>query len=159
MFLVGSYGEATHRSIHWLSWDKLTVHKFFGGMSFKDLITFNLAMLGKQGWKLQTQPDCLVSRISKARYFLENILDVYWMSGLKATPTTKCIQIVRIVILNWLTTDLKFKNSDLTKQLIHIHVLIHVYSKDLTLNLHLHESCKLSRFLFKVFGWSQTLDA
>jgi hypothetical protein len=38
-------------------------------MGFKDLTVFNLSMLGKQGWKLQTDNDSLVSRIFKARYF------------------------------------------------------------------------------------------
>jgi len=38
-------------------------------MGFKDFTAFNLAMLGKQGWKLHTEPDSLVSRIFKARYF------------------------------------------------------------------------------------------
>jgi ribonuclease HI len=38
-------------------------------MGFKDLTAFNLAMLGKQGWKFQTDTDSLVSRIFKARYF------------------------------------------------------------------------------------------
>jgi len=40
-----------------------------GGMGFRDLTAFNLAMLGKQGWKFQTQKDCLVSKLYKARYF------------------------------------------------------------------------------------------
>jgi hypothetical protein len=52
-----------------MSWERLSVHKSHGGMGFKDLTVFNLAMLGKQGWKLQTDADSLVSRIFKARYF------------------------------------------------------------------------------------------
>jgi len=38
-------------------------------MGFKDLSAFNLVMLGKQGWKFITEPDSLVARIFKARYF------------------------------------------------------------------------------------------
>jgi len=38
-------------------------------MGFKDLSTFNLAMLGRQGGKFQTDTESLVSRIFKARYF------------------------------------------------------------------------------------------
>jgi ribonuclease HI len=52
-----------------MSWERLSVHKSHGGMGFKDLTAFNLSMLGKQGWKLQTDNDSLVSRIFKARYF------------------------------------------------------------------------------------------
>ena len=62
-------GRSSRRGIHWLSWDKLTVHKNHGGMGFKDLTAFNLAMLGKQGWKFQFQKECLVSKLFKARYF------------------------------------------------------------------------------------------
>jgi len=45
------------------------MNKIHGGMGFKDLAAFNLAMLGKQGWKFKTEPNSLVSRIFKARYF------------------------------------------------------------------------------------------
>jgi hypothetical protein len=37
----------SHFGIHWLSWDKLSMHKNLGGMRFKNLSTFNLAILGK----------------------------------------------------------------------------------------------------------------
>nr|KYP47844.1 hypothetical protein KK1_030479 [Cajanus cajan] len=59
----------TGRGIKWLSWDKLTMRKEYGGMSFRHLHGFNLAMLGKQGWNLQSNPDALFTRIFKARYF------------------------------------------------------------------------------------------
>lgn len=45
------------------------MHKTNGGLGFKDLTAFNLAMLGKQGWKFLTEPDSLVSRMFKAKYF------------------------------------------------------------------------------------------
>jgi len=41
------YGSQ-NRGIHWMSWDKLYMHKKDGGMSFKSLGTFKLAMLGKK---------------------------------------------------------------------------------------------------------------
>ena len=62
-------GKTTQRGIHWMSWEKLSAPKIHGGMGFKDLAAFNLAMLGKQGWKFITEPDSLVARIFKARYF------------------------------------------------------------------------------------------
>src|SRR4030042_159781 len=58
-----------NRGIHWMSWEKMSVHKNDGGMGFKDLSAFNLAMLGKPGWKFMTEPNTLVSRIFKSRYF------------------------------------------------------------------------------------------
>jgi len=45
------------------------MRKEYGGMGFRHLFGFNLAMLGKQGWKLQTEPDTIVTRIYKAKYF------------------------------------------------------------------------------------------
>ena len=43
------HGRSATRGINWLSWEKLSMHKSHGGMGFKDLSAFNLAMLGKQG--------------------------------------------------------------------------------------------------------------
>lgn len=37
---------------YWLSWKHLTTPKVFGGMDFKGLKAFNLAMIDKQAWKL-----------------------------------------------------------------------------------------------------------
>jgi hypothetical protein len=63
------HGGATNRGLHWMSWEKLTVHKNNGGMGFKDLIAFNAAMLGKQAWKFITDGNSLVSGLFKSRYF------------------------------------------------------------------------------------------
>jgi len=57
------------RGINWHSWDKLTMRKKYRGMGFRHLFGFNLAMLGKQGWKLLTNQDTIVTRIYKAKYF------------------------------------------------------------------------------------------
>jgi hypothetical protein len=40
-------------------------------MGFKDLGYFNLAMLGKHGWRLITHPETLCSRVLKTKYFPE----------------------------------------------------------------------------------------
>jgi hypothetical protein len=34
------------RGLHWLSWERLSVSKDYGGMGFKNLHAFNLAMIG-----------------------------------------------------------------------------------------------------------------
>lgn len=45
-------------------------------MRFHDFRDFNLAMLAKQGWRFLIKPNCLVSKIYKARYFSNgNFLD------------------------------------------------------------------------------------
>lgn len=38
-------------------------------MGFRKLQDFNVALLGKQGWRLTTQQDSLVSKIYKAPYY------------------------------------------------------------------------------------------
>ncbi|XP_019168846.1 PREDICTED: uncharacterized protein LOC109164752 [Ipomoea nil] len=57
------------QGIHWKAWDKLCIPKKYGGLGFKELCAFNLAMLGKQAWRLLTKPESLVSRIFKSRYY------------------------------------------------------------------------------------------
>ncbi|XP_031131889.1 uncharacterized protein LOC116033276 [Ipomoea triloba] len=63
------WGPGNQRSIHWKAWDRLCVPKRYGGLGFKDLRAFNLAMLSKQAWRFLTRPHSLVARIYKARYF------------------------------------------------------------------------------------------
>ncbi|CAJ2636059.1 unnamed protein product [Trifolium pratense] len=57
------------RGLHWLSWERLSVSKDYGGMGFKNLQAFNMAMLGKQAWNLITRPSNLVTKLLKAKYF------------------------------------------------------------------------------------------
>ena len=53
----------------WLSWDKVYNPKEMGGLGFRNLKSFNLALLAKQGWQLQTNTQSLVSHVIKARCF------------------------------------------------------------------------------------------
>ncbi|KAH9751894.1 hypothetical protein KPL71_014488 [Citrus sinensis] len=55
--------------INWMKWDRLCRPKTYGGLGFKQLHNFNIAMLGKQGWQLLSNSHTLVSKIFKARYY------------------------------------------------------------------------------------------
>lgn len=57
------------RKIHWVSWEKLCLSKIQGGLGFKDIAGFNQTLLGKQAWKVIQDPDCLLSRLLKSKYF------------------------------------------------------------------------------------------
>ena len=66
-FWWGQVGN--ERKIHWRSWDFLSKPKKDGSMEFRDLRSFNLAMLAKQGWRLIEDQDSLLFKCLKARYF------------------------------------------------------------------------------------------
>jgi hypothetical protein len=57
--------------IHWLSWEKLTKPKAEGGLGFRDIHIFNMAMLAKQGWRLIHNPESLCARVLRAKYYPE----------------------------------------------------------------------------------------
>ncbi|WOG86655.1 hypothetical protein DCAR_0205872 [Daucus carota subsp. sativus] len=59
------------KGIRWLAWDKLCNVKAGGGLGFRGLSKFNLAMLAKQGCRLLNNANPLVTSIMKARYFPE----------------------------------------------------------------------------------------
>ncbi|XP_019170430.1 PREDICTED: uncharacterized protein LOC109165997 [Ipomoea nil] len=55
--------------IRWRSWKAMCVPKAKGGLGFRTLREMNLALLGKQAWRLLTRPDSLVARVYKSRYY------------------------------------------------------------------------------------------
>jgi hypothetical protein len=62
-------GGGNSRGIKWMSWERVACPKEFGGMGFRNFKAFNLAMVAKQGWSFLFNPDSLVARIYKAKYF------------------------------------------------------------------------------------------
>ncbi|KAK9991150.1 hypothetical protein SO802_026135 [Lithocarpus litseifolius] len=64
------WGQTNGRNkMAWLLWDKICIPKKDGGLGFLYLKAFNLALLTKQGWRLQTNTHSLVYHVLKARYF------------------------------------------------------------------------------------------
>lgn len=73
-------------------------HKSTGGLGFRDLRDFNLALLGKQAWRFISQPNSLVSRVFKAKYFSKShFLDAEL--GFNPSYKWRSIWEARIVIL------------------------------------------------------------
>ncbi|KAG7598158.1 Ribonuclease H domain [Arabidopsis suecica] len=55
--------------IHWIAWDKLCTPYSEGGLGFRTLEEFNLALLAKQLWRLIKFPNSLLSRVLRGRYY------------------------------------------------------------------------------------------
>jgi len=69
--------QDNEHKMHWLSREVLCTRKEKGGLGFRDLHLFNLAMLARQGWRLLTSPDSLCARVLRAKYFPDgNLLKV-----------------------------------------------------------------------------------
>lgn len=58
------------KGIRWMSWNNMCFPKKHGGIGFKRIQQFNLAMLGKQARRILTEPYSFIARLLKARYFL-----------------------------------------------------------------------------------------
>ncbi|GKU88725.1 hypothetical protein SLEP1_g2954 [Rubroshorea leprosula] len=83
-------GEEEHK-IHWLEWRRLAISKKHGGLGFRALHEFNMAMLGKQGWRLMTNPDSLAAQLLKAKYFPRtNFLHAVLKPGCSLTWRSIC---------------------------------------------------------------------
>jgi hypothetical protein len=73
-----SQNEEENRA-HWISWEQMMKPKEDGGLGFRDLYSFNMAMLSRQSWRLLQAPDSLCSQVLRAKYFPDGNL-------LKASP-------------------------------------------------------------------------
>lgn len=70
--MIGTYWWSNldkDNKIHCISWEKLTRSKMEGGLGFRGIHIFNMAMLAKQGWRLIHNPDSLCAKVLKAKYF------------------------------------------------------------------------------------------
>ncbi|KAH9769811.1 reverse transcriptase domain-containing protein [Citrus sinensis] len=50
-----------HRPIHWRKWENICQAKSRGGMEFRDLSSFNQALVAKQGWRIIQEPNSLTA--------------------------------------------------------------------------------------------------
>ena len=57
------------RGIHLAKWKNICLPREEGGIGFRMINEFNLALLAKQLWRLIQYPDSLVARVLKGRYY------------------------------------------------------------------------------------------
>ncbi|XP_039066899.1 uncharacterized protein LOC120212775 [Hibiscus syriacus] len=62
-------GDANRRGWPMVAWKTMCKPKREGGMGFWDLHSFNLALLGKQLWRFIKDPERLVARVFRSKYF------------------------------------------------------------------------------------------
>jgi hypothetical protein len=55
--------------IAWMSWSRMGRFKERGGLGFRDLEWFNMALLVKQGWRLLQNLDSLAATILRKKYY------------------------------------------------------------------------------------------
>lgn len=67
-----------HRPIHWSKWERMCQAKSRGGLGFRDLSSFNQALVAKQGWRLIQELDSLVARVMIAK--IGSYLSFIWRS-------------------------------------------------------------------------------
>ncbi|XP_062014406.1 uncharacterized protein LOC133730919 [Rosa rugosa] len=78
------WGTSATKGIHWKSWTLLGLPKPDGGMGFRNIADFNLALLAKQAWRLHSNPDALWVRVLKNRYFPNSS---FWEAARGSSPS------------------------------------------------------------------------
>lgn len=86
------------RKLAWISWEKLCISKTEGGMGFRDLKAFNLALLAKQGWRIQKNTSSLVHRVYKAKYFAKGSF-VQAQLGKRSSYAWMSIKAAKVIIM------------------------------------------------------------
>jgi hypothetical protein len=70
------------KKMHWCAWWRMCIPKKEGGMGFRDLYSFNRAMLAKQTWRLLSSPESLCVRVLRAKYYPTGDLESGTKKGL-----------------------------------------------------------------------------
>ncbi|XP_026410850.1 uncharacterized protein LOC113306079 [Papaver somniferum] len=109
-FWWGETLEPKDRKLHLLGWDILCSPKSEGGLGFRKVEIHNLAMLARDVWKIIENPDCMLAKILKTRYFPRiDFLNAKCPD--KCSWTWKCLHAIKELIkpfISWIVGDGKF---------------------------------------------------
>lgn len=61
--------QEKENKLHWVAWPTMASRKEKGGLGYRDLHLFNLAMLARQAWHMLKDPDSLCARLLRAKYW------------------------------------------------------------------------------------------
>ncbi|KAL8122804.1 hypothetical protein AgCh_010976 [Apium graveolens] len=62
-------GSTDRKGINWVAWGGLSMSKCHGGLAFRNLYRYNVALMAKHVWNFIHNPNALVSRFYKAKFF------------------------------------------------------------------------------------------
>lgn len=87
----------SRKGIHWCTWKNTCQMKNLGGLGFREMTKFNLAMLAKQRWRILTNPNSFFAQILKSKYF-SNVDFLQPQLGNNPSHTWKSLWAVRGVL-------------------------------------------------------------
>ncbi|XP_073367527.1 uncharacterized protein [Aegilops tauschii subsp. strangulata] len=105
--MIGKYWWSNmdkENKIHRVSWENMTTPKKDGGLGFRDLHSFNLAMLARQAWRILKNPTSLCAEILSAKYFPDrDLLNTEAKSGISYCwrSILKGVQVLKNVSHSW----------------------------------------------------------
>ncbi|XP_027062844.1 uncharacterized mitochondrial protein AtMg00310-like [Coffea arabica] len=74
--------DSGEKKMHWKSWANISNVKGKGRLGFRDVQCFNTSLLARQVWRMLTNPNLLVIKVVKGRYFPKSsILDAQVKNG------------------------------------------------------------------------------
>ncbi|XP_040987705.1 uncharacterized protein LOC121235427 [Juglans microcarpa x Juglans regia] len=60
--------QKSGNGVHWCSWERMGKQKGKGGLGYRGLESFNLALLAKQGWRILQNETPIAAKILKEKY-------------------------------------------------------------------------------------------
>ncbi|XP_026417461.1 uncharacterized protein LOC113312943 [Papaver somniferum] len=145
-FWRGETLDPKDRKLHLLGWDILCSPKYEGGLGFRKAEINNLAMLVRNVWNIIENPDCMLAKILKARYFPRtDILNAKCPD--KCSWTWKCLHAIKELIKPFISW-------------IFLHKHLFLFSKKISSVAHVLASDQNSRLpddsqsLFVAIMWS-----